>query len=66
MKRFFGSLDRFNCPLQFIHCNGPGEQTAAVFKGLDRTILWTTGNSVYLLTGTISMDELKQAAEAIQ
>lgn len=43
-----------------------GEQTAAVFKGLDRTILWTTGNSVYLLTGTIAMDELKQAVEAIQ
>ena len=43
-----------------------GKQTAAVFKGLDRTILWTTGNSVYRLTGTISMDELKQAAEAIQ
>lgn len=37
-----------------------GEQTAAVFKGLDRTILWTTGNSVYLLTGTIAMDELKR------
>ena len=43
-----------------------GEQTAAVFKGLDRTILSTTGNSVYLLTGTIAMDELKQAVEAIQ
>ena len=43
-----------------------GEQATAISKGLDRTILWTTGNSVYRLTGTISMDELKQAAEAIQ
>ena len=43
-----------------------GEQAAAISKGLDRTILRTTGNSVYRLTGTISMDELKQAAEAIQ
>ena len=43
-----------------------GEQAAAISKGLDHTILWTSGNSVYLLTGTIAMDELKQAVEAIQ
>ena len=43
-----------------------GEQTAAVFKGLDRTILWTTGNSVYLLTGTIATDELKLVAAGVQ
>ena len=43
-----------------------GEQTAAVFKGLDRTILWTSGNSVYLLTGTIAMDELKLVAAGVQ
>ena len=30
-----------------------GEQATAISKGLDHTILWTTGNSVYLLTGTI-------------
>lgn len=33
MKRFFGSLDRFNCLLQFIHCNGPGEQIDGVSGG---------------------------------
>ena len=57
-------LDTENAEVEQFYIRG--EQTAAVFKGLDRTILWTTGNSVYLLTGTISMDELKQAAEAIQ
>ena len=43
-----------------------GEQAAAISKGLDRTILWTTGNSVYLLTGTIAMDELKLVAAGVQ
>lgn len=39
-----------------------GEQATAISKGLDHTILWTSGNSVYLLTGTIAMDELKLVA----
>ena len=43
-----------------------GEQTTAISKGLDHTILWTSGNSVYLLTGTIAMDELKLVAAGVQ
>lgn len=43
-----------------------GEQATAISKGLDRTILWTSGNSVYLLTGTIPMEELRLVAEGIQ
>lgn len=39
-----------------------GEQATAISKGLDRTILWTSGNSVYLLSGTIPMEELKLVA----
>lgn len=42
------------------------EQTTAISKGLDHTILWTSGNSVYLLTGTIAMDELKLVAAGVQ
>ena len=34
--------------------------------GLDHTILWTSGNSVYLLTGTIATDELKLVAAGVQ
>ena len=43
-----------------------GEQATALSKGLDHTILWTSGNSVYLLTGTIAMDELKLVAAGVQ
>ena len=43
-----------------------GEQATAISKGLDHTILWTSGNSVYLLTGTIATDELKLVAAGVQ
>ena len=43
-----------------------GEQATAISKGLDHTILWTSGNSVYLLTGTIATDESKLVAAGVQ
>jgi len=37
-----------------------------IVKGLDHTIHWTEGDSIYTLYGTVPMEELEKVAEGIQ
>ena len=43
-----------------------GTEALGIVKGVDRTIHWTEGPFVYLLSGTIPMEELERVAEGIQ
>lgn len=43
-----------------------GVEAMGIEKGLDHTIHWVEGNFVYILSGTIPMEELKLIAEGIQ
>lgn len=43
-----------------------GVNALGIEKGLDHTIHWTEGSSVYTLSGTVPMEELKLVAEGIQ
>ena len=38
------------------------DKATAVSKGLDNTILWTNDDSIYLLSGTVPMEQLKKVA----
>ena len=49
VKRFFGSLDRFSCLLQFIHWNGPGEPIDGVSGGPEDGAVQSLGDSGGLL-----------------
>lgn len=57
-------LDTENAEVEQFYIRG--EQATAIYKKGTASILWTSGNSVYLLTGTISMDELKLVAAGVQ
>ena len=57
-------LDTENAEVEQFYIRG--EQATAIYKKGPASILWTSGNSVYLLTGTISMDELKLVAAGVQ
>lgn len=41
-------------------------EAMAISKNLDHTIFWTEDNCYYLLSGTISMEELKQVALGLE
>ena len=43
-----------------------GCEAMKIVKGLDHTIHWTEGDSIYTLYGTVPMEELEKVAEGIQ
>lgn len=53
-------LDTENAQIEYFTING--SEAIAVSKGLDRTILWSSGNSTFILNTTLSMPELKEVA----
>lgn len=43
-----------------------GQKALGIIKGLDCTIHWTEGQLVYILSGTVPMEELEKIAEGIK
>lgn len=57
-------LDTENAKVTYFEVHGV--EAMGIKKGLDHTIHWTEGSSVYTLSGTVPMEELKLVAEGIQ
>ena len=43
-----------------------GQKALGIIKGLDCTIHWTEGQLVYILSGTVPMEDLEKIAEGIK
>lgn len=57
-------LDTENADVTYFTVRGC--EAMKIVKGLDHTIHWTEGDSIYTLYGTVPMEELEKVAEGIQ